>query len=247
MKIGAVIQARVGSSRLPRKIMKKIEGKTVLDHVITRVNQSTRIDEIIVATTLHERDSVIESEALKCGVKVFRGSEEDVLSRYYYAAKQNKLDVIVRITSDCPLIDPVLLDDIIQFYQSNNYDIITNAGNELDKRTYPRGLDIEIFSVEILENAYYNAEEKYQREHVTPYIYEKYRDVYIYKNDIDYSKFRWTLDTAEDLQLITEIYKRLYHGKHDFFMDDIIKLFDSNPELFKINAHVEQKKLEKQE
>lgn len=243
MKIGAIIQARMGSTRLSGKVMKNLEGKTVLEHVIDRVRQSKMIDEIIIATTTHDRDDVIETEALRCGVKVFRGSEDDVLSRYYFAAKENDLDVVVRITSDCPLIDPKVLDEVIHFYVNSDYDIVSNAGSDLSKRTYPRGLDTEIFSFNILENSFTNAKETYQREHVTPYIYEKYSRIYYYKNDIDYSKHRWTLDTDEDFNLISEIYKHLYNGEHDFYLSDIVKLFETKQELFDINAHIEQKKL----
>lgn len=243
MKIGAIIQARMGSTRLPEKVMKNIGGKTVLEHVIDRVKQSKLIDEIVIATTIIDRDDVIEVEALRCGVKVFRGSEEDVLSRYYYAANESNLDVVVRITSDCPLIDPNILDEIINHHLVNDYDIVSNAGADSLKRTYPRGLDTEIFSFEVLEKAFYNAKEKYQREHVTPYIYETSSNVYYYKNDIDYSMYRWTLDTEEDFELISKIYKNLYHGKHDFYLDDIVKLFEKEPKLYDINAHIQQKKI----
>lgn len=243
MKIGAIVQARMGSTRLSGKVMKNLEGKTVLEHVIDRVRQSKLIDEIIIATTTHNRDDVIEAEALRCGVKAFRGSEDDVLSRYYYAAKENSLDVVIRITSDCPLIDSKVLDEVIKFYVDNNYDIVSNAGSDLSKRTYPRGLDIEVFSFKVLEKSFANAKETYQKEHVTPYIYENSICVYYYKNDIDYSKHRWTLDTDEDFKLISEIYKHLYHGEHDFYLSDIVKLFETKQELFDINAHIEQKKL----
>lgn len=245
MKIGAIIQARMGSTRLSGKVMKDLEGKTVLEHVINRVRQSKMIDEIIIATTIHERDVVIEEEALKCGVKFFRGSEDDVLSRYYYAAKENNLDVVIRITSDCPLIDSKVLDEVIQFYVDNNYDIVSNAGSDLSKRTYPRGLDTEVFSFKVLEKSFAEAKETYQREHVTPYIYENSSSVYYYKNDIDYSKHRWTLDTEEDFKLISEVYRQLYHGKNEFYLSDIVELFDKVPELYEINAHIEQKKLDK--
>lgn len=243
MKIGAIIQARMGSTRLPDKIMKILHRKTILEHVIERVKQSKFIDEIIIATTTHERDSVIEFEVSKSGEKAFRGSENDVLSRYYYAAKENKLDVVVRITSDCPLIDPIVIDEIIEYYLKSKKDIVSNAGSDLSNRTYPRGLDTEVFSFNVLENAFYNAEEKYQREHVTPYIYETSKKTYFYKNDINYSKYRWTLDTYEDFELISEVYKHLYHGVHDFYLNDIVKLFERMPELSNLNAHIEQKKI----
>lgn len=243
MKKGAIIQARMGSTRLPEKVLKILEGKTVLEHVIERVSQSNLIDEIIIATTVHDRDSIIETEAIRCGVKAFRGSEDDVLSRYYYAAKENNLDVVVRITSDCPLIDPKVLDEIIQYYLQNDYDIVSNAGSDLSNRTYPRGLDTEVFSFKVLENAFKNALEGYQREHVTPYIYEKSNHIFYYKCSNNYSKYRWTLDTEEDFELISEVYKNLYHKKHDFYLNDIIRLFEKKPQLYDINAHVEQKKI----
>lgn len=243
MKVGVIIQARMGSTRLPEKIMKDIQGKTVLEHVIERVGQSKLADEIIVATTTNKEDRVIELEALRCGVKAYRGSEDDVLSRYYYAAKDNKLDVVVRITSDCPLIDPEILDEMIQYYLKSNVDIVSNVGLLLTDRTYPRGLDVEIFSFAILEDAFKNAEARYQREHVTPYIYEASDDSYYYKNSIDYSKYRLTLDTDDDFKLISEVYKHLYNGVHEFYLNDIVELFEKIPGLYDINSHIEQKKL----
>jgi len=243
MKIGAIVQARMGSTRLFGKVMKQINGKTVLEHVIERVRQSALIDVIIIATTTHAGDDVIESQAIRCGAEVFRGSEEDVLSRYYYSAKNNNLDAVVRITSDCPLIDSKVLDEIINYYQTNEYDIVTNAGLDALNRTYPRGLDTEVFSFRVLEYAFTNAVEKYQREHVTPYIYEKSNKIFYYKNKNDYSNYRWTLDTVEDFELISEVYKHLYNGTHEFYMKDIVELFEHKPELYNINAQVEQKKL----
>lgn len=242
MKIRVIIQARMGSTRLPGKIMKKLQNKTVLEHVIERVRQSKLIDEVIIATTTKEKDDVIEKESLRCGVKMFRGSEDDVLSRYYYAAKENDLDVVVRITSDCPLIDPIIINKMISIYLDNTCDLLSNTGMNTCERTFPRGLDVSIFSFESLNEAFMNAIEKYQREHVTPYIYQ-HKHVEYFKNTNNYSKYRWTLDTEEDFKLITEVYRRLYSGKHDFYMNDIIKLFYDNPELININKHVEQKKL----
>lgn len=243
MKIGAIIQARMGSTRLSGKVMKEIQGKTVLQHVIERVGQSKLIDQIIIATTVHSRDDVIVDEAERCGVKSFRGSEADVLSRYYYAAQESELDVVIRITSDCPVIDPNVIDDIIQSYLDGDHDIVTNAGNDVYQRTFPRGLDTEIFSLACLKDAFENAKKIYQREHVTPYIYENSKNVLFYKNEIDYSKYRWTLDTEEDFEVINRIYDRLYTGEHDFYLKQIVELFNKEPELYNINAHIEQKKL----
>ncbi|QIB27498.1 cytidylyltransferase domain-containing protein [Caloranaerobacter azorensis] len=242
-KVVAIIQARMGSTRLPGKVMKDLFGKTVLAHVVERVKRSKEVDEIVIATTTLEKDNVIVKEAEKCGVKYFRGSEDDVLGRYYYTAKDNNADIVVRITSDCPLIDPIIIDSIVKFYKENDYDIVTNAGIDLSQRTFPRGLDTEVFSFKILEKIFNNAKENYQREHVTPYIYENSNKIYYYKNDVNYSDHRWTLDTEEDFKLIKEIYRYLYKGEHNFYMEDILKLFKEKPELKKINIHIEQKKV----
>ncbi|RXJ02235.1 acylneuraminate cytidylyltransferase [Anaerobacillus alkaliphilus] len=243
MKVGAIIQARMGSTRLSGKVMKEIKGKTVLGHVIERVSQSTLIDQIVIATTDLTRDNVIEVEAKKYGANVFRGSEKDVLSRYFYAAKQNNIDVVVRITSDCPLIDPFVVDDVVSKFLEHRYNLVTNAGSDHCQRTYPRGLDTEVLSFAALEDAYHHAKEEYQREHVTPYIYEHSNNIHYVMNETDYSKYRWTLDTEEDFELINEVYKRLYNGSHDFYLEDIVQLFVKEPDLFNINAHIEQKKI----
>ncbi|WP_425449713.1 cytidylyltransferase domain-containing protein [Dethiothermospora halolimnae] len=245
-KIVCIIQARMGSTRLPGKVIKKLSGKTVLSHVIDRVKQSKLIHDIVIATTENKKDSVIVEEAKKKHVKYLRGSEKDVLSRYYYAAKENNGDIVVRITSDCPLIDPLIIDKIIKKYKENEYNIITNGGNDLVERTYPRGLDVEVFSFDILKKAYLKAHKSYQREHVTPYMYENSKNIYYFKNDIDYSKYRWTLDTKEDLQLIKNIYNNFYKGTHNFYFKDILKYIEENPQLSYINEHVNQKSLEKE-
>lgn len=241
-KTVAIIQARMGSTRLPGKVMKDLNGKPVLWHVIERVKHTKNIDQIIIATTTHKKDKIIFEKALEWGVKSYRGSEEDVLARYYEAADKYDVNTIVRITSDCPLIDPYVTDEIVEYYKNNNYTLVTNAGADLNKRTYPRGLDTEVFSFEALEKAYNKAEEKYQREHVTPYIYENYADIFYYKNDKDLSNYRLTLDEKDDYILIKKIYEELYYGKHDFYMKDIISFLRENPKIEKINRHVEQKK-----
>lgn len=239
-----IIQARMGSKRLPGKVMKELHGKTVLEHIIERVKQAKKIDDIIIATTEDAIDDIIADEALKCGVGVFRGSENDVLSRYYHAARKNCADIIVRITSDCPLIDPYIIDEMVEVFKSRSYDIVSNGGSDLTKRTYPRGLDVEIFTFDALQNAYKNANEKYQKEHVTPYIYRYARECFYYKCNKDYSRYRWTLDTKEDWLLLQKIYEKLYHGKHNFYFTEILFLMETNLELLEINSCVEQKELE---
>lgn len=241
MKIIAIIQARMGSTRLPGKVLINIQGKTILNHVIDRVKQSKYIDEIIIATTNANQDDLIVNEALKNNCKYFRGSEKNVLERYYQAATLNNGDIIVRITSDCPLIDPKIIDEMLRFYINNSYDVVTNASADLTKRTYPRGLDVEIFSYRLLKEAYEKADKDYQLEHVTPYIYENNNNTFYYMNNVDYSKYRWTLDTKEDLLLIEEIYARLYINEHDFYLDNIIEIMEKNPYLLLINNEIIQK------
>jgi spore coat polysaccharide biosynthesis protein SpsF len=233
----------MGSTRLPGKILKDIQEKTVLAHVIDRVKRAKQVDEIVIATTDLTRDITVAEEAIRCGVKYYIGSEDDVLSRYYYAAKENRADIVVRITSDCPLIDPGVIDSIVQLYKENNYVLVTNASSNLSQRTFPRGLDTEVFCLEALEEAFHKAIQTYQREHVTPYIYENYDNLFYYKNKIDYSKYRWTLDTEEDFQLICEVYRHLYKKNRKFHFADIIDLMERYPEIARINEHVEQKKV----
>lgn len=240
-KITVIIQARMGSTRLPGKVLMNINGKTVLHHVIDRVSQCKNIDDIIIATTNLEKDDLIVKEVEKIGCKYFRGSEDNVLDRYYEAATLNKSDIIIRITSDCPLIDPKVVDEMIEFYINNNYEMVTNACADSSKRTYPRGLDTEVFSYKVLKEAKENAKESYQLEHVTPYIYENTTKIFYYKNNIDYSKYRFTLDTKEDLKLIKEIYRNLYFGENNFYLKEVIEVMENNPDLYFINNGIKQK------
>lgn len=243
MKVVCIMQARVGSSRLPAKVLKKIAGKTVLEHDVDRLNRVKSIDEIVIATTIEERDYKIVDEANRLGVKFFRGSEDDVLSRYYFAAKENNADVVVRVTSDCPLLDSKVTDEIIRFYLENypRYDYVSNT---LD-RTYPRGLDTEVFSFKALEKAFYEAKEDFQREHVTPFIWDNNKEFlnYQFKQSEDNSNLRLTLDTEEDLKLITEVYSELYDDNNNFGLEEVTSLFKRRPELIDINKEIEQKKI----
>lgn len=234
----------MGSTRLPGKVMMRLQGKTVLEHVIIRVKQSKEIDTIVIATTTKSDDDIIAEEAARLNVKCFRGSEEDVLSRYYYAAKEINADVVVRITSDCPLIDPKVIDKALfkfkSLYVTNSVDYLSNT----IERTYPRGLDMETVPFNKLEEAFNDADKPHQREHVTPYFYENPDKFNLinYSNNINYSDYRLTLDTPEDFELITKIYEELYNGQHDFYLDDIIELYKYNPiKLIQINENIEQK------
>ncbi|WP_446897236.1 cytidylyltransferase domain-containing protein [Clostridium sp. LBM24168] len=245
MNIVCIVQARTGSTRLPGKVLKKICGKTVLEHVIGRLKRVRNIDKIVIATTTKKQDDIIVEIAEKSLVCYFRGSEQDVLSRYYYAAKQYDADIVIRVTSDCPLIDPEVIDNMIEKFKNlNKKENIDYLSNKI-KPTYPRGLDVEIFTFDALEKCFREANKDYEREHVTPYIYlnpDKFK-FKNYENKEDYSTFRWTLDTKEDLELIEIIYNNLYKENSLFYFEDILKFVLSNPEISKINKNVMQKEL----
>jgi len=238
----AIVQARMGSTRLPGKVLTVIEEKPVLEHIIDRVRYSKNIHRIIVATTILKEDDVIEELCKKLNVECFRGNPEDVLDRYYQAALKYRVNWIVRITADCPVIDPVIIDKMITCYKKNigRYDYFSNV---YPVRTYPLGLDVEIFTFATLRKLWENAKDPVEREHVTLYIHrhpEKFK-IYNYKNKKDFSKYRWTLDTIEDLMLIKEIYGALYQKNKIFLHNDILALMKKRPELPKINEKIKQK------
>lgn len=238
MKIVAIIQARMGSSRLPGKVLKDLGGATVLDRVLNRLGRSKLIQEVLVATTTESADDAIVEHCERKAHKVFRGSELDVLDRYYRAAKHSEADVVVRITSDCPVIDPGVTDATIGAFLECGADYASNTR----VRSYPRGLDTEVMTVEALERAWRESTKSYQREHVTPYLYEnpdKFKLEGI-ENDADGSQHRWTLDTPEDLQLLQAIYAR-FKGRDDFGWGEVLELVESDPSLAEINRHIVQK------
>ena len=245
MKVVCLVQARVGSTRLPGKILKEICGKTILHHEIDRLKKCKEIDEIVIATTDKKDDDKIVNEAKKLSVKYFRGSENDVLSRFYYSAKENNADIIVRVTSDCPCIDFEILDKMLIYfkekYKEKQVDYLSNT----IKRTYPRGYDIEIFTFSALEKSYINAKKEYEREHVTPYIYDKTNNFLklSFENKDDYSEYRVTLDTIEDFIVIKNIFENLYYKNPYFKLNDVVQYLNDNLHIVDINKHIEQKKL----
>ena len=245
MKVVCLVQARVGSTRLPGKILKEICGKTILHHEIDRLKKCKEIDEIVIATTDKKDDDKIVNEAKKLSVKYFRGSENDVLSRFYYSAKENNADIIVRVTSDCPCIDFEILDKMLIYfkekYKEKQVDYLSNT----IKRTYPRGYDIEIFTFSALEKSYINAKKEYEREHVTPYIYDKTNNFLKlpFENKDDYSEYRVTLDTIEDFIVIKNIFENLYYKNPYFKLNDVVQYLNDNLHIVDINKHIEQKKL----
>ncbi len=241
MKTVIITQARMTSTRLPGKVMKKVLGKPLLEYHIERLKRVRTADEIIVATTGNDVDDVIVTLAREQNIGYYRGSEEDVLLRYYEAAKEAEADVVVRVTSDCPLIDPEIVDLIIKFYQDNieHYDYVSNTL----RRTYPRGMDTEVFGVGVLNDVHERAKSPVEREHVTRYIYahpELYRLGCILHEE-DLSGHRWTVDTEEDFRLIRNIIEELYPEKPCFSMSDCLDLLQKHPEWVQINANVRQK------
>lgn len=244
MKIGAIIQARSGSSRLPRKVLLDLpygSGVTVLERVIERTKRAKTLQEIIVATTTKKEDDEIVKVSQKRNIKIFRGSEKDVLARYYEAAKRWNLDVIVRITSDCPCIDPEIIDKTVELHLKENADYTTT-------RYFPRGLDVEVISFPALEKAYKNARKPFEREHVCPYIYltapENFRIAYYdAPSELRRLEIRITLDTEEDYALLCCVYDNLFWDKPFFSALDVVKLFDKKPYIGLINKKVRQKRV----
>jgi spore coat polysaccharide biosynthesis protein SpsF len=241
MKVVAVIQARMNSTRLPGKILYKVMDQTLLEIQIERVKRVPLIDEIIVATTTNPGDEPIVDLCRKLRIAYYRGSELDVLTRYYEAASLFKADVVVRLTSDCPVIDPFTIDRVISHYlfHSANLDYVSN----FLRRSYPRGMDTEVFSIEALRIAHHEATLIHDREHVTPYIYthsDRFRlePVQYITNE---SHHRWTVDTKEDFQLISKIIESLYPTKPEFTLEDMLALLQEHPEWSEINAFVQQK------
>lgn len=239
LKVTAIIQARIGSTRLAGKVLADIGGQPMLWRVIARTRAAETLDQIVVATTTESADDAIVVFCRERGVACFRGSEEDVLDRYYQAAREDGADVVVRITSDCPLIDPEIVDKTVRAFLSELPDYASNGV----VRTYPRGLDTEVMTLRALEMAWREARQPYQRTHVTPYIYEnpdRFRILSV-TGDHDYSAYRWTVDAREDLELVRAVYSRLQGD--GFLLNDVVRLMEREPEVAQINRSVAQKAL----
>jgi spore coat polysaccharide biosynthesis protein SpsF len=234
----AIIQARMGSTRLPGKVLMEIGGATVLARVIGRLARSERISRVVVATTDSALDDEIVSAARGSGAECFRGSEQDVLSRYVGAAEASNADWVVRVTSDCPLIDSGIVDRVIAAACENGADFASNCIH----RSYPRGLDAEVFSITSLRTAERLSDRPHQREHVTSIFYERpdlFR-VQSVRGERDYSRYRWTLDTVEDMNLIRAIYAA-FQDRDNVSWRDAVYLMERQPELAELNAHIVQK------
>lgn len=243
MKVVIIDQARMTSSRLPGKVLKPVLGKPLLEYQIERLRRAARADDLVIATTTNATDEVLVDFCHQLGVKVYRGSELDVLSRYYGAARDAGADVVVRVTSDCPVIAPAVVDQVIGYYLDHRaeFDYVSNT----QVRSFPRGMDVEVFSVGALELAYHEGKLEYEREHVTPFIYghpERFRIGQVVFRD-NRGDERWTVDTPEDFELMRHIIESLYPNTPEFTLEDMLDLLDRHPDWRQINAHITQKKL----
>jgi spore coat polysaccharide biosynthesis protein SpsF len=233
----AILQARVSSTRLPNKVLLPLMGRQMLARQIERVMRSNCIDHLVVATSEESSDDAIETLCDSMNISCFRGSLDDVLDRYYQAAIGENPDHVVRLTGDCPLADPEVIDDVIQMHLSNQNDYTSNCIHP----TFPDGLDVEVISYDALKQAWSNAELKSQREHVTSYIYQhpdQFKSSNYNHSGENLSHLRWTVDEASDYELVTEIYQRLYSEKPEFNMNDVLELLNKYPTLKTINTYI---------
>lgn len=240
MRIIIITQARMTSTRLPGKVLRMVNDKPLLAYHVERLKRVGLADEVVVATTINASDDPIVDWCVKNQIKYYRGSEEDVLSRYYETAKEFNADAIVRVTSDCPLIDPKVVNDLIKLYidKTNNYDYVSNTL----MRTYPRGMDAEIFSFKVLEAVHEKANTKPEREHVTSHIYRNPAEYRLGNLSYitDESQHRWTVDTPEDFELIKKILESFYPSI-GFTLEECLHLLKENPSWILINKEIEQK------
>lgn len=241
-KVVAIVQARMGSTRLPGKVMCDLLGKPMIVHEIERILRSKRIDSVVIATTNLSADNVIVQLCKDQGWYWYRGDEQDVLDRFYRAAKAFGADIIVRLTADCPLIDPSVIDLVIgEFCQ--NYPRTDYASNVFPERTFPRGLDTEVVTMDALERSWRNEIDPALREHVTQHIVKNSGNFRIscVTNDRDFSEMRWTVDTPEDFRFVREVYS--HFGHNNFSWSDVLDLISKKPELSMINQNIRQKEV----
>jgi len=237
MKIGIITQARTSSTRLPRKILKTVKGKTLLEYHIERAQNASL--PLVVATSTNKTDDVIEQMCKEKKWNCFRGDLNDVLSRYYHAAQKYNFEIIIRITSDCPLIDAELIKIGLAKFLNGKFDYLSNSV----ERTYPRGFDFEVFSFSALETAYLHAKKPEEREHVTPYIWRHSRKFRIgqLKQKQNKSHYRITVDEKDDFEVVKVLIQTYNADIKDY--RQIIRTLDRNPEISALNRHVQHKKV----
>jgi len=233
-----VVQARMGSSRLPGKVLKEVDGKPLLWYLLKKLDQLKHKSKILLATTLSPGDAVLEDFAKKNKINVYRGSENDVLDRYYQGVKNLNADIVVRITADCPLMDASIIDIGLDKFLNSNYDYLSNV----HPATYPDGYDVEIFSFKTLENAWKDAKKTSEREHVTPYIWNHPELFKLgnWENEKDYSQYRLTVDEKEDFELVSKIILQFKSKFAQLSMKDVIGFLEENKKLAELNAKFER-------
>jgi spore coat polysaccharide biosynthesis protein SpsF len=258
-RVIAIIQGRMSSSRLPGKILAEIAGQPMLRRVFTRTSRAATVTEAIFATTTDPSDDPVAEYCDFSGIPFTRGSLYDVLDRYYQTAKQAKADFVVRVTADCPVIDPVLIDDVVNTLLEGEYDFVCNRLPPPWQRTYPIGLDVEACRFRVLEHAWQEAQEPQHREHTMPYLYEgvalsrqgrtletgistRRYNIALLHHTTDFGDYRWTVDTPEDLEFMRQLYSR-FNGRDDFSWKDVLDLVHKEPQLMEINAAVRHKTL----
>ena len=259
LRVIAIIQGRMTSSRLPGKILADIAGQPMLARVFMRSSRAVAVNETIFATTTDPSDDPVAEYCDFSAIPFRRGSLYDVLDRYYQTAQEAGADVVVRITADCPVIDPVLIDDVVRMVTDKQYDFAANRLPPPWGRTYPIGLDVEACTFSVLEKAWKEAGEPQQREHVMPYFYEGVElttvnrklqtgtsprgfNIALLHHTTDFGDYRWTVDTPEDLEFIRQVYSR-FDGRDDFSWNEVLNLVHHEPGLMKINAGVQHKTL----
>lgn len=240
--IVCIIQARMGSSRLPGKVLKNICGRPMLGWVVERASQSQLISKVVVATTINSCDDPIEEFCNTSGYACFRGSEFDVLDRYYQSAKVFRAEIVVRLTADCPFIDAVLVDETIEKLLTTGADFTANRLPPPYKRTFPIGLDTEVATFKALATAWKQAGKPFEREHVMPFLYDpqnnfKFKVLEAEKN---YGNQRWTVDTPDDLDFMQQVAEKL-GCRMDFTWRDVMKVINEHPQLAEINANITHK------
>lgn len=238
LNIVAIIQARRGSSRLPDKIFLDLQGKPVIYHIVDRLLPSKKINKIVIATTKKKLDDKLEDWALKNNISLFRGDENNVLSRYYKAAIKFKADIVVRVTADDPLKDYKLIDIAIEKLIDQKIDFVCNN----NPVSFPEGLDVEVFTFETLMKCYERSSTDYQKEHVTQYIHQN-KDEFKFlnlTNNQNMSHFRWTLDTIEDYYFLSKIYKSLYNENKFFSTADVYNFINKNQKILEINNQIKR-------
>jgi len=238
----AIVQARMASTRLPGKVLADIAGQSMLARVVMRARRSKRIDRLVVATSTESRDDPIVALCEQMEFEYSRGSALDVLDRYFQVSQEFEAQTVVRLTADCPVIDPDVIDQTIEEFFAAEPAADFAANRFPWERTFPIGLDVEVCTMKALETAWSEADQQHQREHVMPFLYERperFRILHV-RNDEDYGHIRWTVDTVDDLAFVREIYKR-FRGRDDFNWREILELLEKEPELAQINAHVQHK------